>query len=184
MSLSKKSKEELNENEFLSRGRYDSDSKAYWNWAIKRFGDSKDALNAILHCGGTLEYNIYMDFIQKRALSKFIKKSNGKDVLDVGCGVGRWSLLFAGSGARVIGIDFSDEMLKVAERNAKLSGCKCKFLKMNVVNLDFSDDSFDLVNCAIVLMHIKNNEDFKKSLQEMIRVTKPGGILLLSKSPL
>lgn len=165
--------------------KYDADPATYWDWAVKKFGDSKSSFKAILHCSGPIELNQYKDFIHRKALDQVISGSKGKKVLDVGCGIGRFSMLFGEKGAQVTGIDLSKEMVKTAKNNVKLRNLNCDFKNMNVINLEFHDNYFDLVNSVVVLMHIKKFHDFKASLHEMIRVTKPNGqIVILDEIPI
>jgi SAM-dependent methyltransferase len=71
----------------------------------------------------------------------------GKTVLDVGCGPGHYSITLAQRGAhRVVGIDFADGMLKIAEEHARKAGVKsrCEFRVADFLNFS-SDDAFDYV---------------------------------------
>ncbi|NLC39128.1 MAG: demethylmenaquinone methyltransferase [Clostridia bacterium] len=101
----------------------------------------------------------------------------GGCALDVCCGTGKITLELAkkaGKKGKVIGLDFCEEMLKVAQVN--LSGHPLKdrieLVQGNAIALPFSDNSFD---CATIGFALRNVPDLVKALQEMIRVVKPGG---------
>lgn len=96
-----------------------------------------------------------------------------KKILNPGCGAGEEAVYLAKKGAKVVAIDISSEMLRVAKRLAikfKVNE-KIQFRKMNAEELSFRKDSFDLVFGNSVLHHIK----IKKSLVGFQRVLKKGG---------
>lgn len=103
----------------------------------------------------------------------------GKRVLDMGCGTGEYALWYAMNGAKeVIGIDLSDGSLAVAnERKREGNYENVQFHKMNLLTCDFPDKSFDYSFSVGVLHH---TGDPYRGFKELIRVTKPGGIILLS----
>lgn len=78
----------------------------------------------------------------------------GRRFLDLGCGTGRHSLKLASLGAEVIGIDFSEGMLAIAQR--KTVSKRVQFIKHDLAqSLPFPDGSFDSVLCALVLDHVE-----------------------------
>jgi len=104
-------------------------------------------------------------------------------VLDVGCGVGHWGQLLASvlpKNAILTGIDQEDSSLLKASVRAKQKGLLDRFhyQKGNAISLPFPDAVFDMVTCQTVLIHLN---DPKQGLKEMIRVLKPGGLLLAAE---
>lgn len=101
-------------------------------------------------------------------------------VLDVGCGPGRVTRDIAHlTKGKVYAIDNSKEMIKVAKTVLK----DYKNVELRVgeaTNLPFEDNMFDIVTCNLLLMWAKNPQ---KVVNEMTRVTKPGGIVLASLEP-
>ena len=100
-------------------------------------------------------------------------------VLDVACGTADSTIALAKAGVpRVIGVDISEEMLKVGEKKIdKLNLNSVISLKVeDCENLSFNDNTFD---AAFIAFGIRNFEDKKKGLKELHRVLKPNGHLLI-----
>jgi SAM-dependent methyltransferase len=95
--------------------------------------------------------------------------------LDAACGTGRHAQYLASLGHEVIGVDSSPEMLELAR--AKVPGGE--FHEADLHELPLEDDSVDLVVCAISLTHVPELEPV---LQELVRVLRPGGHLVISDS--
>src|SRR5262249_28625283 len=105
------------------------------------------------------------------------------DVLDVGCGVGHWGQLLAGvlpKSARVQGVDPDPSWVEQAVARAAARGLADRFRYQVAIaeKLPFADASFDLVTCQTVLIHVP---DPGAAIDEMIRVTRPGGLILAAE---
>ncbi|MGQ9571939.1 MAG: class I SAM-dependent methyltransferase [Dehalococcoidia bacterium] len=97
----------------------------------------------------------------------------GKLILDLGTGVGRWVpfLLERGAG-RVVGIDIEPRrLLRASERHC---GDNASFVLASAAQLPFPDGTFDFVSSIAVLLHL-DYEAKAKAIAEMARITKPGG---------
>ncbi|MFZ5639170.1 MAG: demethylmenaquinone methyltransferase [Bacillota bacterium] len=104
----------------------------------------------------------------------------GGHALDVCCGTGMITVELAknaGPGGKVTGLDFSVEMLAIARENLKgsLYVDNIEYIQGNAMDLPFADDTFD---CATIGFGLRNVPDMRKTLQEMMRVLKPGGRLV------
>jgi ubiquinone/menaquinone biosynthesis C-methylase UbiE len=106
---------------------------------------------------------------QEAVITSFLDPVEGLRVLDVGTGTGRAAIALAARGARVSGIDASDEMLAVGRRRAAAAGVEVDFLTGDAHALAFEDASFDVVVCLRVLMH---TPDWRRSLAELCRVAR------------
>lgn len=106
-----------------------------------------------------------------------IKQKNPKSILDVGCGDGFYlHLLFAlFPKAKIVGIDNDKNALRSASINLKYKNVKLKH--GDICNLNFANNSLDIVVASELLEHLK--DDFK-GLKEIRRVLRPGGLLLIS----
>lgn len=103
----------------------------------------------------------------------------GDAVLDVACGTGDLTLLFARTGAgRVVGLDFTPEMLDLARaKGARVapSGAP-EFIRGDAQNLPFDDGSFDIVSIAFGIRNVQRTE---RAVEEFARVLRPGGRLVI-----
>src|SRR5262249_18008949 len=97
-------------------------ARHYWEERARRFARVEDGLPAVCSYGMPRFYNAYIQATQRRALAPFVRVGPGDQVLDVGCGVGRWSLAMAARGADVTGIDLSRSMVAEAARRAAERG--------------------------------------------------------------
>lgn len=105
------------------------------------------------------------------------KYAPNKKVLDYGCGHGMHATEIAKMGANeIIGIDLSEESLKIAKNRAGREGIaqKIKFIKMDAEKLEFPNNSFDIVFDGGTFSSI----DISKGLPEIARVLKPNGYLI------
>ena len=96
-------------------------------------------------------------------------------VLDVGCGPGRDVRAFVNLGYSVIGIDYSDGMLKEAKKRV-INGT---FIKMDMRNLEFGDGAFDVVWSCASFLHI-SKADASSVLSQLYRVLRYGGIIFIA----
>jgi ubiquinone/menaquinone biosynthesis C-methylase UbiE len=90
-------------------------------------------------------------------------------ILDIGCGIGPFEQKLPD--LNITGLDISEEMITEARRR-----CGNDFVLGNAEALEFGDSSFDAVFFVATLEFV---EDYKKALREALRVTRPGGRLLL-----
>ena len=75
-------------------------------------------------------------------------------------------------GGAITAVDSSDAMLAEARRRSEGSGLPVRFEQGDALRLEFADESFDGCRCDRTFMHL---EDPRRALAEMVRVTRPGG---------
>lgn len=114
----------------------------------------------------------------KRRMIDLARLRPGDVALDVCCGTGDIAMALADRGARVTGLDFSQEMLAVAKaRDTTRRGTSTvSYLRADAMKLPFSDGSFDVVTVGYGL---RNLADWEVGLSEMVRVAKPGARVLV-----
>lgn len=101
-------------------------------------------------------------------------KPNSK-VLDLGCGSGRDTNELSKKGHQVVGLDASEKLIDYAKNKFP----QITFQVGNLLNIPLPDNSFDGIWCHAVILHLETIDDVNKSLKEMHRVLKSGGIVHL-----
>lgn len=108
----------------------------------------------------------------RRAVVEAVGARHGERILDLAAGTGTSSEPFTAAGAEVVPCDFSLGMLRVGKRARPL----LPFTAGDGTRLPFADDTFDAVTISFGL---RNIVDPDAGLREMLRVTKPGGRLVV-----
>jgi SAM-dependent methyltransferase len=114
------------------------------------------------------------------ALVKFAGIGSGQRVLDVGCGTGVVAITAARTGAAVDGLDLTPALLERARENAALSNVEIDFREGDVEYMPFADAEFDCVVSQFGHMFGPRPDI---TLNEMLRVLKPGGTIAFSTWP-
>ena len=97
----------------------------------------------------------------------------GRKVLEIGVGLGADHVRFAAAGAQLSGIDLTARAVAHTRRRLELLGLKSSVATGDAENLDFPDDSFDVVYSWGVLHH---SPDTARAIAEVYRVLRPGGV--------
>jgi demethylmenaquinone methyltransferase/2-methoxy-6-polyprenyl-1,4-benzoquinol methylase len=124
-----------------------------------------DLTNAVLSLG--------LDRTWRSAVRSALDPGPGQRVLDLAAGTATSSAALASSGADVVGCDFSLGMLRVGKR-AGHEGVS--LVAGDALRLPFADASFDAVTISFGL---RNTADVDLALRELLRVTRPGGRLVV-----
>lgn len=111
---------------------------------------------------------------QRIAAMDALGNVHGERLLDIGCGTGEYTTALAERFARVDGIEIERKRLEVFEQN-KPDNVSLQL--MSASQLDFDDDTFDVVVMIEVLEHLA---DVPGALKEIQRVLKPGGSFYLT----
>lgn len=108
--------------------------------------------------------------------SQFPKKKKEEiKILDIGTGPGFFPVILAEAGYQITAVDYTQEMLDTAKKNAGSLCERITFYKMDAQNLEFEDEMFDVVISRNLTWNLK---DPQRAYQEWHRVLKPGGKLL------
>ncbi len=130
-----------------------------WNWEIVN-GD-----NANIWLEASVE-SYYL-------LSRW-KKQGKKTFLDLGCGLGRHTILFAKEGFNTKAYDLSKNAIERAKEYAKKEGLDVEFKIGDMLNLPYKDNSIDCILCINVISHT-DTEGMKKIISELKRVLNKDG---------
>lgn len=98
-------------------------------------------------------------------------EKSAKDILDIGCGTGRYGKSFADKGFIVAGIDKSSSQLKQAKKIIQA-------VQGDATSLPFPNESFDVCTMILMLHHLSSKERLK-AFSEVNRVLRNGGVLII-----
>ena len=149
----------------------------YWEERALRYATHGNGLRAVCSFGMPMLYNRTIHWTQQRALSDLLTDVHGMDVLDVGCGIGRWSIRMAAAGARVVGLDLSRTMTEAAYRRSIEAGVTCEFLTGSAADLRL-ERQFNRILCVTVLQHL-NDAELRRTLANFHHMLAPGGTIVL-----
>ncbi len=125
-----------------------------------------DLVNDVLSVGQTRRW--------RRVVVDAVGAEPGQRVLDLAAGTGTSSEPYADAGITVVACDFSLGMLRVGKRRRP----DIDFVAGDATDLPFADNSFD---ASTISFGLRNVDEPKKALAEMLRVTRPGGRLVIAE---
>lgn len=119
-------------------------------------------------------HSLWQDQRWRRRAVRMAELKPRDEVLDVACGTGDLSRAFAAAGAaKVVGLDFTREMLEVARRKPGRAGeVDVAYIEGDAQALPFPEGSFDVVSIAFGIRNVANPA---KAAGEFARVLRPGG---------
>lgn len=130
-----------------------------------------DKANSVLSVG--------IHHLWRKKLVQLSGAQEGQSILDCATGTGDLAIEFkksVGHAGRVIGTDFCVDMLESAPRKAKGKNLEIQFEQADVTQLQYQDNQFDIVSISFGIRNVSNPV---KALQEMSRVAKPGGRVMV-----
>ncbi|HYT23448.1 MAG TPA: class I SAM-dependent methyltransferase [Candidatus Polarisedimenticolia bacterium] len=135
--------------------------------------------NDLLHNAEVLFQTLARDAAMVRAMQWIKASPESARVLDVGCGEGDslWVLLRLGfEPANLSGVDIQEDKIIQAKATNPLVNFECA----DATSLAFNDGTFDIAMESMMFLQLTDDDVARRIASEMIRVTKPGGILLVS----
>ncbi len=142
-----------------------SDVAAMFDETARRY----DLLNDVLSLG--------QDRLWRRAVAQAVHPAPGERILDLAAGTGTSASAIAASGASCVACDFSLGMLREGVRRQRTSPAEGpRFIAGDALRLPLRDGCFDAVTISFGL---RNVADPRAALREMLRVTRPGGRLVI-----
>lgn len=148
------------------------DPEQYWNVRAK----SATVYQAVCVYNASSAQNAAAEKIQLLMLGRLRRWMNlhGAKVMELGCGVGRLAPWFIQQGAHYTGTDLAANMIEAARQNVP----DTPFFKLDSSALPFPENSFDLT-FSVTVLHHNPHERQEELIRELIRVTRPGGFILL-----
>lgn len=142
---------------------------------LKEYYNRCDEEGRLLSRHGQVEYLTTMKYIRES-----LEDLSDPAILEIGAGTGRYSVTLAKQGLRVTAVELVEHNLDVLR--SKLDGTEpITVLQGNALELSrLPDDAFDLTMVLGPMYHLYTREDKLRALSEALRVTKPGGKLLVA----
>ena len=116
---------------------------------------------------------------RRKAVREIVDADVPLDVLDVACGTADFTIEIAGSvaeGSSVCGIDLSEEMMKIGREKIAAAGLSAELVQGDCEDLSYEDEKFDRISVGF---GVRNFEHLELGLQQMCRVLKIGGKLVV-----
>lgn len=145
--------------------------------AIRRYWDAHPiSTDSVPHEPGTREsfeaiYAKWKETIDDRRM-QFLADCRGKEVLEVGCGIGKDARFLTENGIDYTGLDYSFRTLQLAQKHLEFAGLRKRFVNGDATSLPFGDNRFGLVMSIGVLHHVPGTAE---ACREAMRVARPGG---------
>ncbi len=112
---------------------------------------------------------------EQELIFQLLNPEHGETILDAGCGTGIFVIDFIEAGAHVVGLELSPIMLR--RSLAKFSGQAFYPVQGDMIRLPFADNSFHKTVSNTAIEYI---EDARSAIDELFRVTKPGGVIVVT----
>jgi len=151
------------------RNRLKTNSKEFFDDAARKYNSF-----SVLVPGASRFRNLVLDRAMRKTLTPVLKRFNKLTILEVGCGVGRWTKIMSEDNS-VIGVDISRFMVGLAKDSC--IGKDCSLVVADVAFLPFRRNIFDLAVSITVLQHILREQKFLMALQEISRCTKSKAVI-------
>jgi len=113
---------------------------------------------------------------ESRLLIEMVRPGDGEEILDVGCGTGIFTADLLAAGSEVTGLDLSLPMLRYAKKKAL--GRPFRIVRGDMRWLPFKADAFDKTISVTSIEFL--DEDAQHAVAEMLRVTRPGGLVAVA----
>ena len=120
--------------------------------------------------------NLYIDILQKMALEEVLELKGDETVLDFGCGSGRMTFWLAPRVKKVIGLEVTPEMIRLAEENREAGNVE--FMLYDGTHFPVFSCPFDFI-LSVGVLQIMEGQRLGKTVSELVRCLKPDGKLYL-----
>lgn len=150
--------------------QYERKNRAYWTQRARGYSSVNQEELA------TRQHRVWQQTLSERITAHYPNKAPSQiRVLDVGTGPGFFAIILAELGYQVTAVDYTASMLEQARGNAGDLATQIDFHQMNAEQLEFADESFDVLVTRNVTWNLHQPE---QAYAHWSRVLRPGGLLL------
>jgi len=158
-----------NEDAALLQGSMQAMQKSWTNYGKIAQGDLSVSPELFI-----IDRSPYEEWIWNEPFLEALGDVKGKYILELGCGLGKFSTYLCKKGANVYGIDISEEAVKAANMINALNGTSCQFRTGDIVKLPYNCEMFDRVVGVAVLHHL-SKPDVVEAMIQVQKALKHGG---------
>jgi 2-polyprenyl-3-methyl-5-hydroxy-6-metoxy-1,4-benzoquinol methylase len=148
-------------------------TEAYWNFKAAEYQGK----------GASMWPNLWLNELydreQRRLISQHLKEIRGAEMLDLGCGVGRFSRWFAEQGASVTGMDFSAGALAIAREQS--SGGNPMYRQSSVFAFDDVEAYDSIFVWGVLCVACVDRNQLLDAMKRIRRAVRPGGRLMITE---
>ncbi len=156
---------------------------SYWEQRAAKFARHEGGLRAVCSYGMPQFYNRSIEWCQQSALRPWLQNIHDQDVLEIGCGVGRWTERLAQNGNRVCGVDISPTMIAETGHRLQREGLCAELHTADAAGFE-SKRKFDAALSVTVVQHIMDDADFTRAIGNIAAHLRPGGrFVMLEAAP-
>lgn len=146
-----------------------------WDWEKIAANIRDDESDSIICIGGEKSLNRYVNKRHQDVIWEYTSQLKIGYYLDAACGTGRFLKQGQIVSEVAVGLDFSSNMLQIAERNVP----GAVLVRGDLTEMPYKSGTFDLITCVLSLKLLLPEENFLKCVSELIRVTKTGGKIVI-----
>ena len=150
--------------------------KFFWSNQAQKYAYNKNLGSLNLEMDSDLQ--LQKKQIELKKINAFLPSETKKNVLDLGCGVGYWSFILANKFDKVLGVDFEEKMIDLANERLINSSVKNLSFKCSEASSFKSSDEFDLVFISGLLIYL-DDDSIKQLLTNIDSYTNGKSVLLL-----
>ena len=157
----------------MRQAQHDSKGQDRWNqYGVRQLQDIKENPDRYIIRIAPIEH-----WTAYKKIMSLLDPLPGKRLLELGCGLGHFSVFLAQQGAKVTGLDLGPDLISAATALAELNHVDCEFRQGNITAHPFESNTFDTVIGLSVLHHLSMT-DVPRALQEASRVLKANGVAI------
>ncbi len=112
-------------------------------------------------------------------VAPYVKIGPDTNMLEVGTGMGWFSILCKKNGLRCRGIEISPQLVEFAKEYGRENGVEADIVLGNIEHQDIAANQYDVIFCSSVFEHV---EDWRRGLRNVYKALKPGGVLFFEST--
>ena len=170
----------------MNESRNDRGVEAFWNDLLRTL-TSEDYIDLMMSamCHNDPIYVAYRHYLEEKFILRKLNIDRHDSILDLGCGFGRLTFIFARLASHVEGVDFSRKYIQIAnELKTKHRVSNATFTCSSALEFSPNPNGYSLIFMGGLLYNIKKDEDIVKLLTKMKTFMRPNGRFVIREPAL